>query len=208
MSSRRDLALELSEASGFENPRADLEQYRTPPDIAATIVHTADLQGDLGNRLVLDLGCGTGMLALGSAFRNPARVVAVELDAGPLETALENERRLDPPVPVSWVRGDATRPPCCPPESQETTVLMNPPFGAQRGNEHADKAFLGTACRIADVSYSIHNAGSREFVESFAADNGGEVTHAFEAEFELPRAFEFHSEESRTIVVEVFRVDW
>jgi putative methylase len=107
---------------------------------------------------------------------------------------------------VAWLRADATQAPLRP--DGETTVVMNPPFGAQSGNEHADRAFLETAAEIADVSYSIHNEGSESFVESFAADNGGEVTHAFRAEFELPRQFDHHTDESRTIDAEVFRVEW
>ena len=85
---------------------------------------------------------------------------------------------------------------------------MNPPFGAQTGNEHADRAFLATAADIADVSYSIHNADSADFVEAFAADNAGEVTHAFRAEFDLPKSFDFHEDDRRHIDVEVFRIDW
>ncbi len=106
---------------------------------------------------------------------------------------------------VDWVRGDATRPPLC---LDGATVLMNPPFGAQDGNEHADRDFLAAAADLARVSYSVHNAGSREFVESFAADNGGEVTHAFAAEFDLPRQFAHHTDASRTLDAEVFRVVW
>ncbi len=85
---------------------------------------------------------------------------------------------------------------------------MNPPFGAQRGSEHADRAFLATARDLATVTYSIHNAGSREFVEAFAADEGGEVTHAFGAEFPVDRQFDFHTRERHTLDVEVFRVVW
>jgi putative methylase len=85
---------------------------------------------------------------------------------------------------------------------------MNPPFGAQHGNEHADRAFLATAAGLADVSYSIHNAGSREFVEAFAADNGGEVTHAFEATFDLDRQFDFHEADEKELRTEVYRIVW
>jgi putative methylase len=58
------------------------------------------------------------------------------------------------------------------------------------------------------VSYSVHNEGSRAFLESFAADRGGEVTHAFAAEVDLPRQFDHHDDDSRAIDAEVFRVDW
>jgi len=87
-------------------------------------------------------------------------------------------------------------------------VVMNPPFGAQSGNEHADREFLATAAETAGVSYSLHNADSEAFVESFAADNGGEVTHAFAAQFDLPRQFEFHEDDRRSITAELFRIEW
>jgi putative methylase len=203
---RRRLAQELGVVVGFEEPRAGLEQYHTPAGLAAHIVHVADLQGDIEGRTVLDLGSGTGMLSLGAALRGPARVVGVELDPAALRTASENERRVGTRTDVEWVRGDATDPPLS--RHEDTTVLMNPPFGAQRGNEHADRAFLATAARLADISYSVHNAGSEAFAESFAADEGGAVTHAFRAEFDLPNQFEFHDRETETLDAEVFRIDW
>jgi putative methylase len=203
---RRRLAQELGVVAGFEDPRAPLEQYHTPPDLAAHIVHVADLQGDVEGRTVVDLGSGTGMLALGAALRAPERVVGAEIDPAPLRTARENERRVGARAEIDWVRADATRAPLR--SDSGVTVLTNPPFGAQRGNEHADRAFLETAARIADVSYSVHNEGSESFVEAFAADEGGEITHAFRAEFDLPRQFEFHEADSRTLGAEVFRIEW
>ncbi|WP_299268429.1 METTL5 family protein [Halorientalis sp.] len=206
MSSKSGLAQRLAIVAGFENPSASLEQYRTPPELAAHLVHTADLQGDVEDRTVVDLGCGTGMLALGAALRGPTRVVGVDVDPAPLATATENKRKVASASAVEWLRADATRAPLCP--DGPTTVVMNPPFGAQTGNEHADRAFLETAADIADVSYSIHNEDSDEFVEAFTADNGGEVTHAFRASFDLPNQFDHHTDTSRTIDAEVFRTEW
>jgi putative methylase len=206
MATKSELTQQLGVVAGFDSPRADLEQYRTPPELAAHLVHTADLQGDVEDHTVVDLGCGTGMLALAAALRGPAQVAGVDIDPGPLSIARENERRVASASAVAWVRGDATRVPLCP--GGPTTVLMNPPFGAQAGNEHADRAFLATTARIADVSYSIHNAESVDFVEAFAADNEGEITHAYTAEFDLPHSFEFHDEDTHTIGVEVFRINW
>ena len=206
MSTKTRLAQQLGVVAGFDNPNVDLEQYRTPPDIAAHLIHTADLQGDIQDRVVVDLGTGTGMLALGAVLRGPKSVVGIDLDPGPLATARANERRVAAAADVEWIRADATAIPLAPDEP--TTVVMNPPFGAQSGNEHADRAFLETAASISDVSYSIHNAGSEQFVESFAADNGGDVTHAFAAELDLPNQFDFHESDSQVIDVEVFRIAW
>jgi putative methylase len=202
---RRRLAQELGVVTGFEDPVVALEQYHTPPDLAAHLVHVADLEDDIEDETVLDLGCGTGMLTLAAALRSPARAVGVELDAEALATARANERRVGARADVAWVRADATRLPLDPPAC---TVLMNPPFGAQDGNEHADRAFLATAAAVSRVSYSVHNAGSEAFVESFAEDNGGEVTHAFRAELELPHQFDHHEAEAGVVDAEVFRIRW
>jgi putative methylase len=206
MPSKRALAGQLAVVAGFENPRVALEQYPTPPEIAAHVVHVADLNGDVEAKTVVDLGTGTGMLALGAALRGPARVVGVELDGDALGTARENRKRVGTTTPIHWIQADATRAPLC--LDGPVTVVANPPFGAQDGNAHADRAFLETTAELADVSYTVHNAGSREFVEAFVADAGGEVTHAFEATFELDRQFDFHEADSRELTTEVFRVVW
>ena len=206
MATKSALTQQLGVVAGFDDPRVDLEQYRTPPELASHLVHTADLHGDIEDRTVIDLGCGTGMLTLAAALRGPRTVVGLDIDPKPLSPARENERRVASASSVGWVRGDATRAPLC--SDGPTTVVMNPPFGAQSGNEHADRAFLETTAELADVSYSVHNADSADFIEAFADDNGGTVTHAFAAEFDLPNSFDFHTEDSQTIDVEVFRIDW
>ena len=206
MATKRALAADLCVVAGFESPRAALEQYPTPPDLAAHVVHLADLHGDVDGRTVVDLGTGTGMFALAAALRGAARAVGVEIDPAPLDTARDNERRVAASAPVHWVRADATRIPLCP--TEPVTLLMNPPFGAQDGNRNADRAFLETAADLATVSYSVHNAGSREFVEAFAGDNDGEVTHAVAAAFEVESQFDHHTDDVRELDTEVYRIEW
>ncbi|ELZ86102.1 putative RNA methylase [Haloferax elongans ATCC BAA-1513] len=208
MATKAALEAQLAVVAGFENPKVALEQYPTPPDLAAHLVHLADLRGDVDGKTVVDLGTGTGMLALGAALRSPARVVGVELDADALETAVDNARRVGASAPVHWVRGDATRLPLCLSEREPVTVLMNPPFGAQNENAHADRAFLETIASLADVSYSVHNEGSKEFIEAFADDAGADVTDAFRATFDLDHQFDFHEAERRELDAEVFRIEW
>ncbi|WP_207589079.1 50S ribosomal protein L11 methyltransferase [Halomontanus rarus] len=207
MGSRGTIARRLEAVTDFDDPSPDLEQYLTPPEIAAHIVHLAGLQNDLTGRTVVDLGTGTGMLAIGAAMSGAGLVAGIDLDRSALEVARENESHvLDVEgSTVDWLHADVRRHPLA---CTDATVFSNPPFGAQRGNRHADRAFLETASEIGRVSYTIHNEGSQEFVESFATDNGGTVTHAFRASFSLENRFGFHAEEARELDAEVFRIEW
>ncbi len=206
MGTKRGLERRLAAADPFSHPRVDLEQYATPPDIAAHIVHLADLRDDLADRTVIDLGTGPGILAIGCAHRAPDRVIGLELDASALAIARSNAAAIDPAASITWIRGDATRAPLCP--DGPTTVLMNPPFGAQRGNAHADRAFLRTAADIATVSYSLHNAGSEGFIASFAETHEGCVTDAMGVSFDLERQFSFHEAEETVVEAELYRIVW
>lgn len=209
MRSRGALERRLAVLEGFTEPRAPLEQYPTPPDIAAHVIHLAALNGDIADRTVVDLGTGTGILALGAALCEPPAAMVLGLDRDPeaITTARANERRVaaELDAPVSWLLGDASRVPLC---TTDATIVMNPPFGAHASNVHADRAFLETAARIGAVSYSIHNAGSREFLESFVTDVGGDVTHAFRAELSIDRQFDFHTHDRADLDAEVVRIVW
>lgn len=205
MSSKAELERRLATVEGFESPLVELEQYPTPPALAAHLIHLADLRGDLTDQTVVDLGTGTGILALGAAYRNPDVVIGLDLDPSAVATARRNEHSLSPPIDIDWLLGDGGRAPLC---THDITVIMNPPFGAQRGREHADRAFLKTAARIGRVSYSIHNAGSQEFVETFATDEGGQITETYRATLSLDRQFRFHTSDRTDLDVEVYRIVW
>lgn len=201
---KRALARRLAAIEGFEDPDVDLEQYATPPALAANVVHLAALHDDL-DRPVIDLGTGTGMLALAAAYRDPPAVTGLDVDRSALEIAQANESTIDPGVSVEWIQGHVPRHPL---DLEESTVITNPPFGAQDGARGADRDFLDVARELSVVSYSIHNAGSQTFVESYAADQDGEVTHAFAAEFPVDAQFEFHTQDRAVIDVEVYRIEW
>jgi putative methylase len=225
MPTRRALARRLGVVQDFQDPNPELEQYATSPAVAASLVHVADQRGDLtagadhdagaadqrggrddGGTTVLDLGTGTGMLALAAALRGPRRVVGVDVDPAPLRTARENATKVGAPADVAWVVGDATDLPLSIPG--RVVVLSNPPFGAQDGNEHADRAFLDQIREVADVSYSVHNAGSEEFVRAYAADHDAAVTDAFAVELDVDNQFDFHDQDRATVDAEAFRIEW
>lgn len=202
---RAALERHLAECRPFADPVAGLEQYPTPADIAAHVLQLAGLQGDL-ERTVLDLGCGTGILALGAALLGSDRVIGVERDGAALAIARENATTLGCPRSVDWIQADVASCPVCPDEP--LTVVSNPPFGAVDGTRGADRAFLEVAARLETVSYTFHNRGSSEFVRAFARDHGGTVTRTYEAAFDVDRQFDWHDAERATLSVEVHRIEW
>jgi len=192
---KKSLEIALEGLRGFENPKIELEQYVTPPSLASEIVLNAKLMGDL-ERLVVDLGCGTGTLSIASALLG-ADVVGFDIDFDALKIARENARSLN--VTVDFVR--------CRVEDihlkKSVTVIMNPPFGIQR--RHADRKFLFKAMEIADVIWTIHSAGSEVFVRR-ACEEMFEITHIFRFKIPLKKTYSFHEKPYKLISVEVYRL--
>jgi putative methylase len=191
---KKQLEIMLERLEGFQTPSPEMEQYVTPAPVAAEMLQLAHLRGELSS--VCDLGCGTGVLAIGAALLG-AESFGVELDKGSLSIAKANASRLG--VDVEFIRGDvgsiALR--------GIETVVMNPPFGAQRASR-GDRAFLRKATEIADVVYSLHNRGSEGFIRRFIEPCT--IEEIYRIPFPLKRCFEFHSKDVKTIDVELYRI--
>ncbi|OPY48796.1 MAG: 23S rRNA (uracil(747)-C(5))-methyltransferase [Methanosaeta sp. PtaU1.Bin060] len=192
---KKQLEILLEGLEGFRDPVPEREQYVTPARVAAEMLYLAYLHGDLG--VVCDLGCGTGTLAVGAALLG-ARAIGVEIDAGALAVARSNAGKLG--VDVDFVRGDVSSIGL----REIETVIMNPPFGAQRASQ-GDRAFLKKALETAKVIYSLHNRGSEGFIRRFVEPCVVQEIHRIP--FPLKRCFEFHKSDVRTIEVELYRIE-
>ncbi len=192
---KKELSIILERLEGFRNPKVELEQYVTPPSLASEIVIAAKLMGDLD--LVVDLGCGTGILAIASALLG-AKAVGFDIDLEALKIAKENAERIG--VNVDFVLSDVRYVVV----KRRCTVIMNPPFGIKR--RHADRPFLLKATEIAETIYTIHSAGSEGFVRKVCGERGFEVTHVWKFKIPLKRTYSFHEKEFKWIAVEVYRL--
>ena len=173
----RDLERLLSRVPPHPRPRVELEQYATPADLAAPLLHEA--------------------YALGAALLGAARVTGVDVDPLSLEVARRVSGELG--AAVEWVEADVAAW-----RGEADTVVMNPPFGAQV--RHADRAFLDAAFRTAPVVYTLHNEGTRAFVEQRAAQAGYAVTHAWRLVFPLRHQFRHQEKRVQEIPVVALRL--
>jgi putative methylase len=192
---KRKLEMLLEQVSGFESPDVRREQYATPAVVAAELLYFAFMNGDLEGTAV-DLGCGTGVLAIGAALLGTKKIIGIESDIRALKVAQENAKRLN--VDVEWV--------CCDVRDfcgHFDTAIMNPPFGAQdKGN---DRPFLDKALEIGNAIYSIHNAGSAGFIREYIKGRG-EIADIISLKFPMRHTFKFHKKEITKIDVELYRI--
>ena len=198
---KKALAITLEKLEGFKNPKIKLEQYVTPPTLAAEIVVNAKLMGDLN--FIVDLGCGTGILAIASCLLK-AKAIGVDIDMDALKIARRNAMEFGVSDRVDFIVCDVERFAINPRSNKNLTAIMNPPFGIQR--RHADRPFLIKAMEISDVIYTMHSAGSEKFVERLCEEKGFKMTHLWKFKIPLKKTYSFHEKEFKYIAIEVYRL--
>jgi putative methylase len=211
----------LSEITAQPNPQARLEQYTTSPAVAATMLYLAAYtNNDIAGKSVLDLGCGTGRLGLGTAFLGAESVVGIDVDRVAIKTASENAAQTGLSGRIQWVNGDINAI-----AGRFDTVVQNPPFGVQ--TREADRGFLAKALEVADMVYSLHNHPEMDkqliaklkasggflqvepspFLARFAQKHGGEVRAVYAMLMTIPRMFEFHTKTRHDFVVDIYVIE-
>ncbi|KAA0004058.1 MAG: methyltransferase domain-containing protein [Thermoplasmata archaeon] len=190
---KKELEIALQKIPPIESPSPSLEQYSTPAEIAADILFNA--YEDIYRKKVIDLGCGTGIFAIGSALLGAREVIGIDIDDSAIKIARREAERFSLKN-ISFVEGDI--------ESMEVNgdvAIMNPPFGSQMGNRNADRAFLKKGLEFAPVVYSLHLKSTIPFIKILASSLGGEITYSRDYDFPIKRTFSFHKK--RAVVYEV-----
>jgi predicted RNA methylase len=136
----------LEDIETFENPKEELEQYQTTPQIAAEMLHYINQNTpDFGLCNVVDLGCGTGILGIAAALSGAGTVTLVDIDADALEIAKRNIEHFEltnVDIVNTDVNGLSDRF-----DKKFEVVITNPPFGI-RSEKAADVNFLKKGLRV------------------------------------------------------------
>jgi putative methylase len=205
-----DLELFLSEIESHPSPKASLEQYTVSEAIAATMLYIAAYTNDdIIGKKVLDLGCGTGRLALAASYLGAQCIVGVDIDKIAIRTASENSEKANLKTNVQWVVGDINAI-----TGSFDTVLQNPPF-------------LEKALEVGNVVYSLHNhphtdkqlirrlkanpgslvqVAPSPFIEKFVESHHGVVKAVYAMLMTIPRMFGFHTKAKHAFVTDLYLI--
>lgn len=200
--SKSRLGIILSKLKGFEDPKVKVEQYTIDSEIASDVLWHALYAEKLKDKVIADLGSGTGILGIGALILGAKRVFFVDSDKNSLDTAKSNILSIK--SESSLINGKSVF--ICQDiadfNKKVDTVVMNPPFGVKI--RHADKIFLEKAVKIAKTIYSFHKSESKGFIQAFSKDNGFELKETIDFSWPLKQTMAFHRRRIKRINVSCF----
>jgi putative methylase len=195
--------MKLQSIPAHPKPKVGLEQYTTPSIIASDLIWNAYSLGDVEDRDIVDLGCGTGIFAIGSSLMGANSALGVDIDEDSIMLAQEvkDKLKLDN---LNFIVSDID-------DFNESlnadTVFQNPPFGSQKNADSGqDLRFIQKAIELeTEVLYSFHMQSTEEFLIRYYEDNDFEITHIFRYKFPIPKIYDFHTKEKQNVNVIVIR---
>ncbi len=196
---QKELEIILQKVPTYEQPNPFIEQYMTPANIAADIIYTACQYDDIQDKKIVDLGCGTGIFSFGAKLVNAKEVIGIDIDEKSIEIAKNYAEKNN--EDVQFIIKDVKDV-----DIKCDTVIMNPPFGAQKSNRWADRRFIEKGFEITNVIYSLHLSKTLDFIEKMILSLGGEITYYKKYVFPIKHSFLFHTKKSLKFDITLLRI--
>ena len=193
---KKQLEIELSKIiDDFKEPKIKFEQYMTPPEIAAFMIHYAWLKGEIENKKIIDIGAGTGMLGIGAAFLG-GNVTMIEIDKDAFEILKNNVAKTDHEIRLinkNIFDYDF--------DEEYDTALINPPFGIK--SENKDMDFIVEASKISKHIFSLHDGSESNInnIKSLFEKNNLEIMESLMMDFNLKSTYPWHEEKNKILKV-------
>ena len=207
--SKRELAIFLSKLEVFQKPNVRLEQYPSDGQVAATLLWQAAINGDIEDRHILDLGCGTGILGIGALLLGARKVTFVDIDPTVLKIIENNFEILHENWEIDtedkWEFINTPVDQLSIEKEDDMIIVMNPPFGTKL--KHADKKFLETAIRYSKTVYSMHKTSTKVFLEAFSKDNDYDLFWFEPMSFPIKQTMQEHRKKIERIDVAIIGME-
>ncbi len=206
--SKKEFIFRIQNTETFIDPKVELEQYSIDASCAVDIIYIAGFEfNDINQKIIVDLGAGTGRLSIATTFFKPAYVLSVDIDLSALFILKKNIKKLQLeniifPICTDVKYFEISK--FLLPNSQITTI-MNPPFGVKKRT--ADRIFLERAFAFSNIVYSIHlaNKGVHNFISNFIRKYNWKIDYVLPFNMILERTFQFHEQKKKKINVNLYR---
>ncbi len=198
--SKATLAVIISRLKMFERPKTHLEQYPTPSEVAATILWNAHMKGLIEDKIIADLGAGTGILGIGALRLGARKVIFVEKDEEAIRILKENLADTEPEkyeIILTDILTEKNLP-------KVDLVLTNPPFGTK--NKHADIGFLNKARDMTKEIYSFHKTSTDNCIQQWIDDEELAVVERFNFKFSLAPTMKQHNKKAHIVEITCWHV--
>jgi putative methylase len=196
---KKQLEIVLQKIPSFDKPIVNLEQYQTPAEIAADILFIAYQFGDIEDKTVLDLGCGTGIFSIGAKIMGAKKVLGVDIDENCLKIARKYSK--ENKLKITFIKKNIKDI-----KIKCDTIIMNPPFGAQKSNKKADRKFIEKGFEIANVIYSLHLFKTVPFIEKMVRSLNGEINFYKKYNFPIKYTYDFHEKKVINFEISLLRM--
>ena len=196
---QKDLEIMLQKVPTYENPNPFIEQYMTPASIAADIIFTAFGFGDILDKKVIDLGCGTGIFSFGAKIANAKEVIGIDIDEQAIKIAKNYAEKNK--EDIDFITKDVKDV-----DTECDTVIMNPPFGAQKSNRWADRGFIEKGFEISKVIYSLHLTKTIPFIEKLVSSLNGVIDFKKNYLFPIKHSHFFHKKKVENVDITLLRI--
>jgi predicted RNA methylase len=191
----------ISKLEGFTSPKVNLEQYSTDSHVASRMCYLIETEfSAIKDKIILDLGCGTGALSLTSSLLDPLIIFSADIDKEVFPVFKRNYSRIknyskDEPL-IEFIIADAVtiskffR-------ASFDTIITNPPFGT-KNNKGIDSSFVASGLEVSNNLFSLHKSSTREY---FLKKKGGRLLA--QISFKIPHQFRFHKSPESYIDVDL-----
>lgn len=148
---------------------------------------------------MIDLGCGTGIFSIGVAIAGAKEVYGVDIDKNSIKIAKRYANKIN--KKINFINQDVKDA-----KINCDTVIMNPPFGAQKSDRKADRKFIEKGFEIASVLYSIHLSKTVPFIEKMVSSMKGKISYSKDYVFPIKYIYEFHKKRVVNYDVTMLRI--
>lgn len=195
----------LEKVPHFTKPNIKWEQYITPKQIAHKMFNIPSV--NFQDQKVIELGCGTGRLTIGSLLLGAKNVLGIDIDLSAillLKKFAEDNNFLER---ISLINSAVEFLPFQKKRKREffaDILIMNPPFGTKRSG--IDVVFLRKAFTLAPTIISLHksNIHSRNIINKEANSFDFDTKIIEKLDYDLPPSYSWHIKNKHKVEVDLY----